>query len=113
VSRVPARRGQGKPRFARDGLFWFLIHAHPRRRRGVASRDGGAYVACWIHFRQRDGALQLAKYGIREAGWRVRSVQGQRWLDGPAHAERGTRQYYREALECGASFVFHRYPRAS
>ena len=107
------RTARARKRFARDGMFWFLIHAHPSSRTGRWAKLGGAYVACWVHFRQREGALLLARRTIREDGWRVRSVQEQHWIDGPKHAKPGTLRYYREALEDGASFVYHRYPRGT
>ena len=98
---------------AKDGLHYFMILASqkqrsgtsPRRRRGV-----GVYVNCWIDFKLYEGALILAKFYIRKQGWRIRTVEAHRWVDGPADVARGAVKYFREAKRDGASFVFHMYP---
>lgn len=96
-------RGQmaGK-RSSKDGLHFFTILSFKRSR--------GAYVNCWIDFKLYEGALALAKFYIRKDGWRIRTLEEHRWIDGPAAVARGSVRYFREAKRDGASFVFHRYP---
>src|SRR5262245_55572139 len=98
-------------RISKDGLHFFTILAF-NQREGARSRgrSEGAYVNCWVNFRLYDGALVLAKFYIRKYGWRVRAVEGHRWINGPADLPRGSVRYFREALKDGASFVFNRYP---
>jgi hypothetical protein len=95
-----------------DGLHFFTILAFRRRRPGTREhlRLGGAYVNCWIDFRLYEGALALAKFYIRQEGWRIRAVEAHRWIDGPNEVARRSVKYFREAKRDGASFVFHRYP---
>lgn len=107
----PGSRARRQQAFARDGLFYFMIHAQPTASRSGAHRLGGAYVNCWIDFRNREGALLLARHFVRRDGWRIRSVQESTWIDGPARAVRGTLRWYREAQRLGACFVFNTYPR--
>jgi len=99
-----------KSQFARDGLHYFLIHAVARKDSEHHPVGSGAYVSCWVNFRLYEGALELAKFYVRQQGWSVRSVRSHAWLNGPSHAVRGTVRYYREALRVGASLVFHEYP---
>ena len=97
---------------SRGGLHYFRIHANPSpgsRHR----RRGGVYVSCWIDFPLREGALVLAKYYVRQEGWRVRSVQDQRWVTRRQYARSPELKYYDEAAADGASFVFHTYPRTT
>jgi hypothetical protein len=100
-----------KPRLARDGLHFFVIHAVPRKSGATHPVSSGAYVSCWVNFRLYEGALELAKFYVKAEGWSVRAVESHVWINGPKHAPRGTVRYYREALQCGASFVFHQYAK--
>ncbi|HEX5009452.1 MAG TPA: hypothetical protein VFY71_03550 [Planctomycetota bacterium] len=95
---------------SRPGLHYFVIYsvkaAAPSRRRE------GAYVCCWIDFPIQDGALHLAKFYIRQAGYRPRTVQERTWIE-PWEQSPKVAKYFREAKEDGASFVFERYPLGS
>jgi hypothetical protein len=99
-----------KSQFARDGLHYFLIHAVAHKGNEHHPVGSGAHVSCWVNVRLYEGALELARFYVKQQGWSVRSVTSHAWLNGPSHAVRGTVRYYREALHVGASFVFHEYP---
>ena len=99
-----------QPRFARDGLHHFVIHVVSRKGNEHNPPRSGAFVSCWINFRLYEGALELAKFYVKNEGWSVHAVDSHSWIDGPRHAPRGTVRYYREALQYGASFVFNHYP---
>jgi hypothetical protein len=99
-----------KSQFARDGLHYFLIHAVARKGNEHHAIGSGAYVSCWVNFRLYEGALELAKFYVKQQGWSIQSVSSHAWLNGLSHAVRGTVRHYREALRVGASFVFHEYP---
>ena len=89
-------------RYSSSGLHFFVIHAR--------KRSAGAYVSCWINFRLGEGALELAKFYVRNEGWRIRSVTEKRWIERVGDVPVGSRQYFKEAKKDGASFIFHRYP---
>jgi hypothetical protein len=121
VAAVPPRHCRdtlGSPktmarRPASKGLhfFTFLCVRKPTpKQRSLRRAKEGAYVNCWIDFRLHEGALVLAKFYIRQEGWRIRTLESHRWVNGPANAGRGAIKYFREAKRDGASFVFHRYP---
>ena len=98
---------------AGDGLHFFTILASQELRSTARSRrrsHDGAFVNCWIDFKHYEGALLLAKFYIRQEGWRIRRVQEHRWITGPTDVARGSVRYFSEAKRDGASFVFHRYP---
>ena len=93
-----------KKRTVRDGLHYFLILAYSKRS------AVGAYVGCWIDFSDREGALLLARFYIREEGWKIRSVDEHRWYE-LADVPVAGRKYFKEAKKDGASFVFYRYSK--
>ena len=86
-------------------VHYFLIHAYARRR------AKGAYVGCWIDFRLYEGALLLARFYVREAGWTIRSIDEHGWYDQVSDVPAAGRKYFREAKKDGTSFVFYRYPK--
>lgn len=88
------------------GMHFFTIRAD-----AITLKRGGAYVNCWIKFRLYEGALLLAKYYVREEGWRVRAVTEHQWMPGRATASAETVRYFDEAERQGACLIFHRYPR--
>jgi len=108
---TPKRAANGR---VRAGLHYFVIHslqATPKSRRRDGRREG-AYVCCWIDFPIQDGALHLARFFIRRAGFRPRTVQERKWMEPEECSPEGAK-FFREAKECGASLVFERYPVGS
>jgi hypothetical protein len=93
-------------KFSKEGMNFFVFHAVPRIKTGLVQ---GAYVSCWINFRLYEGALALAKFFIKNEGWKVKTLDSSRWIKGQADAAPKTLRYYREAQRTGASFVFHSY----
>lgn len=92
-------------------MFWFLISAKPNPGTPRFGECGGAYVSCWINFALRDGAELLARHYIEAEGWKVLNVE--EWnLSKREHYEdeEESLQYFLEAENDGASFVFHEYP---
>lgn len=87
------------------------MHFFTIRTNAVPPKKGGAYVNCWIKFRLYEGALLLAKYYVREEGWRIRAVTEHHWIPDRAAASSETVKYFDEAEAEGASLVFHRYPK--
>ena len=97
-------------------MFLFTIESriNPRSKRSREFADdniGGAYVNCYIAFKDFDAAEQLAKHLIRERGW----VPGRR-TDAWRLQKRKLRtkkelQYYAEAMKYGYSLVFHMWPK--
>jgi len=97
-------------------MYYFVIHSLPgpdadlpTEARGAA----GAYVRCWIDFKDLDGAAALARHYIAGAGWipeepdpeQTRCREREDYLDD----ELGL-QYFDEAVETGVCLSFHVYP---
>lgn len=76
-----------------------------------AKEYGGAYVNCWINFLIEDGAVELAKFYIRENGWIPLEISEENlWFDVDDCETTEQKQYFSEAEEFGASLVWYYYP---
>jgi len=71
---------------------------------------GGAYINCYISFKDFDAAEQLAKLLIKARGW-VPEKRSDAWTikKGKLRTKR-ERQYYAEAIKYGYCLVFHTWP---
>jgi hypothetical protein len=93
-------------------VFFFTFEATPAPDSENAATDGGAYINCWVNFKQYDGAEVLARYYIEQTGWIPGEitesfiVSGDRYSDDPE-----TLAFYREAEEDGICLSFYIWPR--
>ena len=53
-------------------MWYFLMKVLPKAGTVLANEAAGAFVSCWIDFREKDGAEHLAKYYLDEEGWESR-----------------------------------------
>ena len=89
-------------------VFHFTLHAVPK---DPTPERAGAYVSCWIDFQLRDGAELLARHYLEKDGWTPGKLEGEaRWCEEEHYAGTAELQYFREAEEFGACFVYHSYP---
>lgn len=93
-------------------LFTFHSKVNPKSKTAGKFRDvGGAYVSCWVSFKDFQASVKLAKLLIRDAGWipekKVEESKVQRkWCK-----KKSDEQYYAEALKYGYTLVFNMYPK--
>ena len=90
-------------------MYWFMISATPKPGTLVPDGVSGAYVACWVDFKRRDGAELLARHYLEEAGWAVESVEKVLYSEESDYAGAPEMTYFRQAQSAGASFVFGTY----
>ena len=92
-------------------MYFFNIQATPKPGTEKAEEVGGAYVDCWINFVLQDGAELLARYYIEQSGWIPGEKEDERWVEAEDYEdEPQLLQYYQEAEEDGACFVYHTWP---
>jgi len=73
---------------------------------------GGAYVNCYIQFKDYDAAEKLAKLLIRErSGWLPEKRTDAWELRKSKLKTKQEKRYYSEALKFGYSLVFHMWPK--
>ena len=92
-------------------MFIYVIKAKPTAKSKYSKDIAGAYVNCWIDFKDSRAGQRLAEMLIEDADWTVLSKRPGRWeyktLRDVLPEER---QYYREAKESGSSLVFNMWP---
>jgi hypothetical protein len=96
----------------------YLINFRSRLRPGSkASAEfpdvGGAYVSCYIQFKDYDAAEKLAKLLIRERGWIPEKMTGAWVIRKSKLKKKKEKQFYAEALRYGYSLVFNMWPKGA
>ena len=94
-------------------MLMFVIEAIPGPDAEVgdeAERQniGGAYVNCWIDYKNYEGAEHLAVFYIRDRGWVPGEVLESYELD--KNSKGDDAEYIAEAAGIGYSLVFNCYP---
>ena len=72
---------------------------------------GGAYVNCYIQFKDYEAAEKLAKLLIKEHGWIPEKMTDAWVIQKNKLKTKKQRQYYSEAVKYGYSLVFHMWPK--
>ena len=87
-------------------MWYFILKVSPKPNTEVAKKAGGAYVNCWINYREKEGAEHLAKFylgkqdGITKRHKRPNGVEKDDYDDDPAEM-----QNFLEAEADSGSFV--------
>jgi len=96
-------------------MFLFTIKSRVNRRAKTSQRfhdtAGGAYVSCYIAFKDFEAAKKLAKILIRDEGWIPEKVQESWRIQKRQMRTRKDKQYYSEAIKYGYCLVFHHWPK--
>jgi hypothetical protein len=96
------------------GMYLFTFIAKVSRNLREAERFaelGGAYVNCWINFKDYEAAEKLAKLLIRDAGWipakklKAAGVR-KKWCK-----KKSEQRCYSEAMQYGYTLVFNMWPK--
>ena len=95
-------------------MYLFVIQATPGPNAEVgdeAERQniGGAYVNCWIDYRDYEGAEHLAIFHVKDRGWIpgevVEAYEVEKQAENGEYAD-----FISEAREIGYSVLFNCYP---
>ena len=62
-------------------MWYFLLKVFPKPHTELAKEAGGAFVNCWINFREKEGAEHLAKFYLEQRGWSYEETQDVRWVE--------------------------------
>ncbi len=91
----------------------FLINALAKPKKSSEHYDEviGAYVSLYIDYKDIEGALKLAKFYIKDEGWKVTEIEEEYFsLDSVNDVEEEEqKELYNEAVEYGYSIVFNCY----
>jgi hypothetical protein len=95
-------------------MYLFTIQSRVNPKSKVAeelSNVGGAYVNCYVSFKDVAAAEKLARLLIRAQGWIPQKEAGAWKISRAKLKTKRERQYYSEALKYGYSLVFHTWPK--
>ena len=93
-------------------LYTFRARVNPKSKEAENLSDvGGAYVNCWIHFKDSNAAEKLAKLLIREEGWIPELKTDESKIEKKSLKKIKDKQYYAEAIKYGYTLVFHMWPK--
>ena len=90
----------------------FLINALAKPKKSSEHYDEviGAYVSLYIDYKDIDGAMKLAKFYIKEEGWKLTEIEEEYFtLDTIDDVDEDQKELYAEALEYGYTIVFNCY----
>lgn len=93
-------------------LFTFSARVNPKSSDAERLADvGGAYVSCWISFKDYEASEKLAKLLIRDAGWIPGKKVDESKVQKKWCRKKSDKRYYAEALKYGYTLVFNMWPR--
>lgn len=90
----------------------FLINALAKPKKSSEHYDEviGAYVSLYIDYNDIDGAMKLAKFYIKQEGWKVTEIEQEYFtLDSVDDVDEDQKELYTEAVEYGYTIVFNCY----
>ena len=91
-------------------MWYFILKVSPKPDTPLATEAGGAFVNCWIDFREQEGAEHLAKFYLDQEEWQYEKTQEATWVekqdydDDPEGAE-----HFSEAETNSACFVVNQW----
>ena len=93
-------------------LFTFRSRLKPKSEAAQRLSDmGGAYVNCYIQFKDYEAAEKLAKLLIKEDGWIPEEMTDAWRVQKNKLKTKKHKQYYSEAIKYGYCLVFHLWPK--
>ena|SRR3712207_1313135 len=95
-------------------MYLFTIRARINPKSETAERlpdIAGAYVNCWIQFKDFEAAEKLAKLLIREQGWIPEQRTDASIIQKKGLKTKKDKQFYSEAIQYGYTLVFHMWPK--
>jgi len=93
-------------------MYMFIIEAKPTSKSKHAKSACGAFVNCFIDYKDSRIAQHIAEILIEKQGWIVKSKQRKFWNFKNIHDIRPKdKLYYREAKQYGSCLVFNTWPK--
>lgn len=88
-----------------------IIKVSPKSDTLLATEAAGAFVNCWIDFREKEGAEHLAKFYLAQEGWNYEATQEVSWVEKEDYDDDAEgMQHFSEAETNSACFVVNQWP---
>ena len=95
-------------------LFAFRSRVNPKSKEANRLKDiAGAYVNCWINFKDYEASEKLAKMLIKEQGWLAEKKTDESKIQKKLLRNQKQKRYYAEAIKYGYTLVFHIWPKGA
>ncbi len=89
-------------------LFTYRARVNPKSATAQRySECGGAYVSCYVSFKDYEGARALAKFYIRDEGWIPEKMVEESKVQKRWCKKKLEKQCYSEAITYGYSMIFN------
>ncbi|HQR06527.1 MAG TPA: hypothetical protein PLN21_06880 [Gemmatales bacterium] len=82
-------------------------HNRQKWPKSLSKDIGGAYVTCWINYKDYQGALVLSYHYCDEEGWVAETLMEVKSVNRKELKKKANKQYYAEAVKYGYSLVFY------
>lgn len=93
-------------------MYLINIQAKPKKKNEHYGKYAGAFVSVYIDYKDLNGAINLAKYYVKEEGWKVVKVDDEYFtlntVEDVANDKDQT-ELYTEALEYGYAIILNCY----
>ena len=95
-------------------LFTIRSRINPKSKTAERFPDiSGAYVNCWIQFKDFEAAEKLAKLLIRERGWVPEKRTDASIIQRKGLKTKKDKQFYAEAIKYGYTLVFNMWSKGT
>ena len=92
-------------------MWYFVLKVSPKPKTQHATEAAGAFVNCWIDFREQEGAEHLAKFYLSQEGWDYEETQEAVWVEKATYdPDSEGMQHFLEAEANSACFVVNQWP---
>ena len=92
-------------------MWYFVLKVSPKPETHLVTEFGGAFVNCWIDFKEREGAEHLTKFYVSQEGWQYEETQEAAWVESSTYdTDSKGMEYFLEAEANGTCFVIHTWP---
>ena len=89
-------------------LFTYRAKVKPKSAASQKFREfGGAYISCYLSFKDYEGAKALAKFYIRDQGWIPERMVDESKVQKNWCKKKLEKQCYSEAIKYGYSMIFN------
>lgn len=91
-------------------MYLINIHAKPTKESEQYEEVIGAYVSIYLDYKDIEGAMELAKFYVRDEGWEIDEIEEEYYsIDSTDDVDEEDIELYDEAVKYGFSMIFNCY----
>lgn len=91
-------------------MYLINIHAKPTKESEQYDEVIGAYVSIYLDYKDIEGAMELAKFYVRDEGWEIDEIEEKYYsIDSTDDVDEEDIELYEEAKKYGFSMILNCY----